>query len=151
MENVKQEPCVFCNIISRAQPRIVYEETDEIIVIKKKDKPRKIDLPVNILIIPKKHIANIKYLNPVDTYDSSIMSKMVFMAQFISRQLTGNGDFWVSLNNGPKAKQTVFHMHMHFKSWEKWPGKIHQMQTQPLTLDTIEVLSNPYKIGGENT
>jgi len=102
----------------------MYEETDDLVVIQKRIKPRKIELPVNILIIPKKHIINFKHLDFTDPYDATIVSKMVCMAQNISKQLTGTGDFWISVNNGAKAKQTVFHSHMHFKSWEQWPGKI---------------------------
>jgi len=72
------------------------------------------------LILPKKHITNIKHLDAHNAYDKTIGSKMMFMAQELSKKLQGNGDFSVIMNNGGSSNQSVFHMHMHFKSPRDW-------------------------------
>lgn len=108
--------CAFCQIIARQSPAIIIDETDDLIVIEK----RPIRKPVDCLIIPKKHIVNIKTLDPLNIHDQTILSKMAFKAQELSKRLNGQGDFTVSMNNGQQSAQTVFHMHMHFRSPNTW-------------------------------
>ena len=108
--------CDFCRIIQRTAPAQIIDEDDDVIAIEK----RPIRSPVNCLIIPKKHIVNIKSLNAQDPFDKTIVSKMAFMAQKLSARLKGSGDFSLRINNGAQAAQTVFHMHAHFVSPEDW-------------------------------
>lgn len=108
--------CVFCDIIEKKSTSNIIEETDDILVIEKKP----IRKPVDCLILPKKHIENCKFLDSKNDYDSTILSKMFFMAQNLSKKLTGKQDFQLVINNGSEAGQTVFHLHMHFKSANNW-------------------------------
>lgn len=110
--------CLFCGIIARTQPGQIIEEDEDLVVIEKH--PTIVRKPVDILIIPKKHIENIKFLNAADPYDQTIMSKMMFKAQALSKRLQSTGDFTVTINNGARSDQTQFHMHMHFRSPFNW-------------------------------
>ncbi len=105
--------CIFCDIIHGSQPADYVTQTENLIVIK--DKTPK--APTHFLIIPKKHIENVKY---IDTSDASLLQEMIFIAQKLSHHLAGSGDFSLVMRNGYKAKQTVFHLHMHFMSPEPW-------------------------------
>ncbi|MFI5333317.1 MAG: HIT domain-containing protein [Candidatus Babeliales bacterium] len=108
--------CSFCRIIAGTEQAVIIAQDDDCIVIEKKP----VRTPVDCLIIPKKHIVNCKHLKSQDAYDSTIVSKMAFMAQKLSKRLTGSQDFQLHINNGADAGQSVFHLHMHFKSPEKW-------------------------------
>lgn len=99
--------CIFCKIIAQEIPSTFIQETDDLIVIK--DIAPK--APIHYLIIPKKHIKNIQELQPEDF---GLMSSMVKMAQQLSSQLLGDGDFRLVINNGFNAGQRVFHLHIHF-------------------------------------
>ena len=116
---------VFCDIISGNGPAtIIYEDNDLIVIEKRKIKDSNGLLvfrePANCLIIPKKHIVNIKYLDQSNAYDAALLSKMVAVAQRLSQQLCSPAEFTITMNNGKTSYQTVFHMHMHFKSPQRW-------------------------------
>jgi len=116
---------VFCDIIAKKAPAtVIYEDTDIIVIEKPLIKNSYGNLvfrePANCLIVPKKHIVNIKDLNQTDPYDATILSKMGFIAQMLSGYLQGPGEFTLTLNNGKTSAQTVFHMHMHFTSPQCW-------------------------------
>lgn len=108
--------CSFCRIVAGKDPAQVITETEDLVVIEK----RPVRSPVDCLIIPKKHIVNIKTLDQSNAYDEAIGSKMMFMAQKLSQRLEGNQDFSVFMNNGASSAQSVFHMHMHFRSPYNW-------------------------------
>ena len=105
-----QQGCAFCDIVAGTGLAQVILETEELLVIEKIP----VRTPVNCLIIPKKHIKNIKDLNFTDLYDSKLGSQIFEMAQKLSSMLTGSQDFYLRMNNGSGAGQTVNHMHMHF-------------------------------------
>ncbi|MBS1987725.1 HIT domain-containing protein [Candidatus Dependentiae bacterium] len=115
-EQMAHANCAFCQIITRQSPAVIIDETDDLIVIEK----RPIRKPVDCLIIPKKHIVNIKTLDASNLYDQTVLSKMALKAQELSKRLNGQGDFTITMNNGPQSAQTVFHMHMHFRSPNNW-------------------------------
>lgn len=101
------ENCIFCKIIERQVPSAIIAESDDVIVIK--DIAPK--APIHYLIIPKKHIKDIQSFERADCCSGS---KMILMAQQLSKGLPGNGDFRFIVNSGPKAGQRVFHVHAHF-------------------------------------
>lgn len=99
--------CVFCKIIERSIPSQIVKETDDIIVIKDIAPKAKI----HYLIIPKKHI---KDLQSIESSDCCLASKMLMMAKKLSDEIEEAKDFKIIMNNGYKAGQRVFHMHLHF-------------------------------------
>ncbi len=111
-----QDNCIFCQIIARKSPAIIVDETEDIIVIEKIPQRN----PVDCLIIPKKHIENIKSINFLDEKERDIFSKIGIKAKELTQKLTGNGHFSLSINNGAESLQTVFHIHAHFRSPDSW-------------------------------
>jgi len=67
--------------------------------------------PEHILVVPKKHIANIEELLPED---SKIIGELFVAIKEIAsmKNLTDKG-YRVILNNGKAAGQEVFHLHFH--------------------------------------
>jgi len=110
----EQEPtdCVFCKVISRELPSEIIAEDDEVIVIK----DRAPQAPLHYLIIPKKHINDLKSLEQAD---ANLIGKIALMAKKLAEKLSGSGSFRLVVNNGRDAGQSVFHLHFHFLSGKK--------------------------------
>jgi histidine triad (HIT) family protein len=106
--------CVFCAIIDGSIPTDKIVETDNLIVIK--DISPKAS--THYLIIPKKHIPDMKSLK---TDDLQLAGDMMLMATALSQDLPEPGAFRIIINNGAGAGQCVFHLHMHFLAGKKMP------------------------------
>ncbi len=108
--------CLFCKIVAGQIPAEKLYEDDDVIAFK--------DIapqaPVHFLVIPKKHI-----VDPagVEACDEQLIGKLMRVgAQVANEQGVGDG-FRVVFNNGAKAGQTVFHIHMHILGGRsmQWP------------------------------
>ncbi|MGE5415222.1 MAG: histidine triad nucleotide-binding protein [Acidobacteriota bacterium] len=98
--------CLFCKIINKEiGSSIVFE--DERIMAIHDIKPL---TPVHILIIPKKHLAS---LEEMDESDIELLGYIQYRAREIARQVGLDGNYRVMTNCGPKAGQTIFHLHYH--------------------------------------
>ena len=115
----KTNSCLFCHIISGKAPSKIIAENDSVMVIES-IRPM---YTSHWLIMPKKHIVNIKGAQPDD---AATLAELMFSAQKLSKQLKAPGDFQFNINNGAQAGQTVFHMHVHFlsNSSQIVPGKL---------------------------
>lgn len=75
--------------------------------------------PIHILIIPRKHI---KGLNEISIVDKSMLGHLLLTSTKIAEMLNLK-DWRIIINNGEKAGQTVFHLHVHLIAGRelKWP------------------------------
>ena len=105
--------CIFCKIIARELPSTIVAENDSVIVIK--DIAPK--TPTHLLIIPKKHIAD---LRDVQSADTMMLADMLLMAQELSKKIEHPGAFRLLFNNGPEVGQAVLHMHAHFLAGKRF-------------------------------
>lgn len=103
--------CIFCKIIARELPAEIVAENDSVMVIK--DIHPK--APTHLLILPKKHLAD---LRSAKTSDAALLANILFMSQELSKKLGNPGSFRLLFNNGPEVGQKVFHMHAHFLAGE---------------------------------
>ncbi|MBI2626518.1 MAG: histidine triad nucleotide-binding protein [Candidatus Nealsonbacteria bacterium] len=105
--------CVFCKIISKEIPsEIVYE--DENFLAFKDIQPI---APVNILIIPKKHIPAIDH---IELYDKELIGGLFLAAKEIARvQNVSENGYRLIFNIGEDAGQTVDHLHLHLLGGKK--------------------------------
>lgn len=107
---------IFSKIIARQIPSdIVYE--DDLCLAFRDVNPQ---APVHILVVPKNPIAMV-----ADARDSDkdILGHLLLTAAKIADQ-EGYGDaFRLVINNGEKAGQTVFHLHVHILAGRNftWP------------------------------
>ena len=107
---------LFEKIIDREIPAdIIFE--DELSIVIKDISPQ---APTHLLIIPKKVIPK---LSDSTAEDQSILGHLMLVAGQIAVQLDLDETFRLVVNNGAKAGQSVFHLHLHLLSGRplNWP------------------------------
>ena len=108
---------IFIKIINREIPAdIVYE--DELCIAINDINPQ---APVHILLIPKKQIPQLSKQDP--TIDKNLLGHLLTVAPEIARKAGVGGEYRLVINDGKKAGQTVFHLHLHILGGRlmKWP------------------------------
>ena len=107
---------LFEKIIDSEIPAdIIFE--DELSIVIKDISPQ---APTHLLIIPKKVIPK---LSDSTAEDQSILGHLMLVAGQIADQLGLDETFRLVVNNGAKAGQSVFHLHLHLLSGRplNWP------------------------------
>ena len=109
--------CIFCKIVAGDIPAKKLYEDDEVLAFW--------DIapqaPVHfLLVIPKKHISG-----PADVVeaDDKLIGKLIRIGAQLAAE-NGTGDAYrVIFNNGAKAGQVVFHIHLHILGGKEkpWP------------------------------
>ncbi len=107
---------LFEKIIDKEIPaEIIFE--DEIAIVIKDINPQ---APTHLLIIPKKVIPK---LSDSSDDDKNVLGHLMLIARDISNELGLDETFRLVVNNGAKAGQSVFHLHIHLLSGRllNWP------------------------------
>jgi histidine triad (HIT) family protein len=110
------QDCIFCKILDGDIPaELIYEDDD--IVAFNDISPQ---APTHILVIPRKHITGPVALT--DT-DELLMGKLVKVGVDLAKSMGLDDGFRFVMNNGERAGQTVFHLHMHVLGGREltWP------------------------------
>lgn len=98
--------CLFCRIIRGEVPsRKVHE--DEHVFAFEDINPQG---PTHVLVVPKKHIAGLK---EATREDSALIGLCHLAAARIARDRSIEDGYRTVLNVGPRAGQSVFHLHVH--------------------------------------
>ncbi|MDA0344992.1 MAG: histidine triad nucleotide-binding protein [Proteobacteria bacterium] len=109
---------IFTQILKKKIPGdIVYEDNDCFAI--KDINPQ---APIHLLIIPKKHIAKV---SDASHEDRELLGSMLLASKKIAKKFDLNDNYRLVINNGAKAGQTVFHIHIHLlggKSLSWSPG-----------------------------
>ena len=109
---------IFTKILKKEIPsEIVYEDNDCFAI--KDINPQ---APIHLLIIPKKHIAKVSDANDED---KELLGSLLLASQKIAKKFDLGDNYRLVINNGAKAGQTVFHIHIHLlggKSLSWSPG-----------------------------
>ena len=108
--------CIFCRISSKESPaRIVYEDP-EIFAFE--------DLhpqaPAHILICPRKHLVS---LNDASAEDAAVLGRVLLVAAQLAAERKLTDGYRTVFNNGRRAGQSVFHLHLHLLGGRsfRWP------------------------------
>ena len=107
---------LFEKIINREIPSDILYEDDLSFVIKDINP----QAPTHLLIIPKKVIPK---LSDASKDDQIILGHLMLVAGKIADELGLDETFRLVVNNGAKAGQSVFHLHLHLLSGRilNWP------------------------------
>ena len=108
--------CIFCKIIKgEIKGDIVYK--DDLIIGIKDINPQ---APLHLLILPKKHIAQISDLSH---QDKTLISDLVQIAKDLAKARNVEDGYRLVINNGARAGQSVFHIHLHLLAGRSmaWP------------------------------
>ena len=109
--------CIFCRIIDKKIPAAVIHE-DEYSIAFEDLNPQ---APVHVLIVPRKHIADI---HSIMVADRELIGHLFFVAKTIAaKKGLETGGYRMVINNGIGAGQSVFHVHLHLLSGRvfSWP------------------------------
>ena len=72
---------------------------------------------IHILIIPKKKIESINF---IEEEDSQLLAQMFLTAKLLAKKYEiNNSGYRLIVNTGENAGQTIFHIHMHLIGGEK--------------------------------
>lgn len=108
--------CLFCKVVAGQIPsKKVYE--DERVYAFEDIQPQ---APTHVLIIPKQHIVGLKEAKPED---AEILGYCQLVAAKIARERDVEDGYRTVYNVGPRAGQSVFHIHLHLVGGRdlKWP------------------------------
>jgi histidine triad (HIT) family protein len=108
--------CLFCRIVKGEIPsKKVYEDSQ--VYAFEDINPQ---APTHILIVPKKHIHGLKEAN---TEDAQLIGVCHLAAANIARERSIEEGYRTVLNVGPRAGQSVFHLHVHLIGGRslQWP------------------------------
>jgi histidine triad (HIT) family protein len=108
--------CIFCRIVSGEIPSKKVYEDDFTYAFEDLD-PK---APTHVLVVPKKHIRGLK---EASAEDAEIVGRCHLTAAEIARQRGIENGYRTVLNVGPRAGQSVFHMHVHLLGGRNlhWP------------------------------
>jgi histidine triad (HIT) family protein len=98
---------IFQKIIERDLPASIVYESAQIIVIKDINP----QAPIHYLIIPKEKFIDVSNI-PKEKIE--IISAMFLVAHELSQINPEHAEYKLVINNGEKAGQCIFHLHMHF-------------------------------------
>ncbi len=107
-----QNDCIFCKIVAGEMPADIIAQNEKVLVIK--DRAPK--TTIHYLIIPKAHYKDLQAAT-----ECNVACSLMNMAREISADNPDAGDYRLVINNGFKAGQRVFHLHMHFLAGSKMP------------------------------
>lgn len=108
--------CLFCRIAGHEIKARFVHETDELAAFYDVNP----QAPTHIVLIPKKHIVR---LSEAGQEDVPLLGRLQHAAREIAEKLGVAENFRLVCNNGPKAGQSVDHLHYHLLSGRKmnWP------------------------------
>lgn len=97
--------CVFCKIAAGEIPaNVVYE--DDLVIAFDDLSPQ---APVHTLVIPKKHFTSM-----ADEIDPTTLGSLFGAVHAVAQSKgVAESGYRIIVNNGPDAKQTVQHLHVH--------------------------------------
>ena len=109
--------CLFCKIAAGEIPSNKVLENENFIAFHDINPVAK----VHVLVIPKKHVANIAHLT--DKNESYVDGMLSFIRDAAKELGISADGYRVILNTGAKAGQTVFHLHAHVLGGQEfgWP------------------------------
>jgi len=98
--------CLFCKIVAKEIPSDVVVETDNVIAFKDINP----GAPTHVLVIPKDHIKSASYL---EAKHGALLTEMFDVMEKIGTDAEIGDGYRIVTNVGPKAGQSVFHLHFH--------------------------------------
>ncbi len=111
-----QQDCVFCKIVNKEIPAKILYEDDRLLAFPDIEPAA----PVHILLIPKKHIANIL---EAKQEDQDLLTHLLTVVPIVAKQAgIAEGGFRTVINTKNDGGQTVQHLHLHilggrFMTW----------------------------------
>ncbi|MHA7134154.1 HIT domain-containing protein [Oerskovia turbata] len=97
--------CLFCKIVAGQVPATIVATTDQAIAFKDINP----QAPLHVLVVPRAHHGDIAQLASADP---DLLAGVVALADEVASE-QADGQFRLIFNSGPRAGQSVFHVHGH--------------------------------------
>ncbi|MBN1992874.1 MAG: histidine triad nucleotide-binding protein [Anaerolineae bacterium] len=109
------QDCIFCKIVAGEMGGPPIYQDDEVTAF------RDINpiAPTHILIVPNKHLASV---DEATSADQAVLGKLLLTAAKLAQEEGITEGYRLIINNGPKAGQVVFHLHLHLMGGRKMRG-----------------------------
>lgn len=114
--NTQRPDCIFCRIVAGSAPaQVIYREDG--VTAFRDIHPQ---APVHTLIIPDRHIAS---LNEAGPEDAELLGRLFLVARRLAEEQGLSDGYRLILNTGPRAGQSVYHLHLHLLGGRslRWP------------------------------
>jgi histidine triad (HIT) family protein len=98
--------CLFCKIVAKEIPSEVVRETANVLAFRDINP----GAPTHVLVIPKEHIKSASYL---ETNHGDLLVELFDVMEQIGTEAGISDGYRIVTNVGPKAGQSVFHIHFH--------------------------------------
>lgn len=110
------EKTLFQKIMDRDEPGDIIYEDDRCVALRDINP----QAPTHVLIVPRKPIPN---LDALTEEDESLVGHLFLVAQRVAADEELTGGYRTVFNNGPDARQTVDHIHLHLIGGRRmsWP------------------------------
>jgi histidine triad (HIT) family protein len=110
------DDCIFCKIAAGTAPATILHADDEVVAFRDLNP----QAPTHVLLIPRRHVARLSELAPGE---SSLVGKIVDVANALARAHGLADGFRIVINNGRRAGETVPHLHVHLLGGRalRWP------------------------------
>lgn len=105
MTSTDAADCLFCKIVAGQIPADVVASTERAIAFRDIDP----QAPVHVLVVPREHHGDVSVLAAADP---GLLAHVVGLADQIAGDLA-DGQYRLIFNSGPRAGQSVFHVHGH--------------------------------------
>ncbi len=99
--------CLFCKIIAGEIPGTFVHQDDQLVVLNDINP----QAPMHMLVIPRKHIASLNFLESAD--DALVGSMLRRAAALAKEHGYDQRGYRAVFNTNREAGQTVFHLHLH--------------------------------------
>jgi histidine triad (HIT) family protein len=100
--------CLFCKIVAGQVPADVVATSERSIAFRDIDP----QAPVHVLVVPREHHGDVSVLAAADP---ALLADLVGLADSVAGDLA-DGQYRLIFNSGPRAGQSVFHVHGHVVS-----------------------------------
>jgi histidine triad (HIT) family protein len=110
------DECIFCRIVDGTEPASIVYRDDDVVAF---EDIRPV-APVHILLIPTKHIPNMRY---IDASNETVLTTLFHAANRLAKEKgIDEAGYRININTGPNGGQTVYHLHLHllggrFMTW----------------------------------
>jgi histidine triad (HIT) family protein len=110
---VSEADCIFCKIAAGEIDAEVVHDEDDVLAFEDING----NAPVHLLVIPRQHVAN---LEEIGGLPDAVVKRLFEVASAVAEKagVTESG-YAVRVNNGPDARQEVFHLHLHVMGGRK--------------------------------
>ena len=108
--------CLFCKIIKGKIPSKKVYEDDKVFAFEDINP----QAPTHVLLVPRRHIVGLK---EAAAEDAEILGYLQLVAAKLGRERQIEDGYRTVYNVGPRAGQSVFHLHLHLLGGRdmKWP------------------------------